>query len=423
MALIGARFTAASPAGAPGFVTDARPKNWREGIMLLNPNGSAPLFALTSLMKSKVTDDPEFNWWEKSLQSQRLELPAGAVGVTTAITITTATYQATGIKVGHVLRAEETNELMRVTAVADTELTVTRAFGNTITATDFTVGGNGVNPYLQVVGTAYEENSAAPAGINYDPSKKYSFTQIFRNTLEMSRTAQKTRLRTGDAVREAKRECLELHSMEIEKAFWFGERDEALSTSAPIRATDGFFSWLHRELPANERIVDGSDLGQSAGNLDMSDLEAVLKQAFDYGASEKMGFCGNTALLAINQAVRHATSFNLEQGATMAGMRVNRLVCPFGTVILKTHPLWNQLPGGTVGSADYYGMDSTLAIIDDEEFVYRYLTDSDTDYQPKLQDNGLDGMQSGYITECGLEMHHAQKHLVCRQIQNGIAEA
>lgn len=54
MAINGLRTTA-------NFVTDQRPKNWRETILLLYPNGKAPLTALTSLMKSEKTDDPEFN--------------------------------------------------------------------------------------------------------------------------------------------------------------------------------------------------------------------------------------------------------------------------------------------------------------------------------------------------------------------------
>src|SRR3990172_9670971 len=50
---------------------EVRPKNWREGILLLKPNGSAPLLGLTSGMKSESCDDPEFNWFEKEISAQR----------------------------------------------------------------------------------------------------------------------------------------------------------------------------------------------------------------------------------------------------------------------------------------------------------------------------------------------------------------
>lgn len=44
------------------FVADQRPQNWREGIMLLYPNGKMPLLALTSVMKSRSVDDYTFNF-------------------------------------------------------------------------------------------------------------------------------------------------------------------------------------------------------------------------------------------------------------------------------------------------------------------------------------------------------------------------
>jgi hypothetical protein len=46
--------------GNGDWVTDQRPKNWRETILFLYPNGSMPLTAIMSKMKSEKTDDPSF---------------------------------------------------------------------------------------------------------------------------------------------------------------------------------------------------------------------------------------------------------------------------------------------------------------------------------------------------------------------------
>lgn len=46
--------------GNGDWVTDQRPKNWRETILFLYPNGSMPLTAIMSKMKSEKTDDPQF---------------------------------------------------------------------------------------------------------------------------------------------------------------------------------------------------------------------------------------------------------------------------------------------------------------------------------------------------------------------------
>lgn len=53
--------------GSGSFSADERPKNWREMLLYLFPNGEAPLTAVLSLLKSEGTDDPEFNYWRYPL--------------------------------------------------------------------------------------------------------------------------------------------------------------------------------------------------------------------------------------------------------------------------------------------------------------------------------------------------------------------
>lgn len=385
------------------FVSEQRPKNWRETVLLLYPNGKAPLTAFTSLMKTKATDDPEFNWWEKIKPTQRSALAASITNVATTFTV------ASGGKnygVGHVLRVEETGELVRVTLAAanDTDITVSRGFAGT-TATAVTLGA-GVNPNFHVVSTVFEEGSPAPAGINYDPTKRYNFTEIQRNTLEMTRTASKTRLRTGDAVKEAKRECLELHTCEMEKQFIFGIRYETTINGKPARMTGGIISFIDA---ANIKTVP-------SGDLDMELFEDYMAQIFKYGSSEKLAFGGNTSLLGVQRMVRRNSQYNFMQGQKEFGMNVSRLVSPFGELVIKTHPLFNELSSGT----DYDAVDSWLLVIDADELVYRPL--DDTTYQKQLQDNGLDSVQSGYLTESGLEIHHPLSHFLIKGLRNGIAD-
>jgi hypothetical protein len=57
----------------------------------------------------------------------------------------------------------------------------------------------------------------------------------------MTRTASQTRLRTGDQVKEAKRECLEIFSVDMERAFWFGKKGSTIN-GKPWRATAGVMS-------------------------------------------------------------------------------------------------------------------------------------------------------------------------------------
>lgn len=47
--------------GTGDWVTDQRPMNWRQQILKLYPNGSAPLTAILSMMGSQKVDDPQSN--------------------------------------------------------------------------------------------------------------------------------------------------------------------------------------------------------------------------------------------------------------------------------------------------------------------------------------------------------------------------
>ena len=73
--------------GTGDWGTDERPKNFRETILWRSPNGSAPLLALSSKMKSEAVNDPEFSWWEEEQNALRLTMANGTAYATTDTTI------------------------------------------------------------------------------------------------------------------------------------------------------------------------------------------------------------------------------------------------------------------------------------------------------------------------------------------------
>ena len=247
----------------------------------------------------------------------------------------------------------------------------------------------------------------APTGVNYDPTQFYNYTQIFRDTLEASRTAMKTRLRTGDSVREAKRECLEYHGIAIERALWHGERSSSVRNGKPQHTMRGIEKWIPNDNIKTANTTDG---------VDMEQMEEYLFEMFKYGSSEKVGFCGNRALLTLNQIVRKNGKMNIQSGIKEFGMNVSRLTSPFGEIVLKSHPLFNQIGGGTTTAQAYYGLESWLVVLDMENIKYVHMKDSDTKYQPDLTPTGMDGMKSGYLTECSLEVHHGKTHYMIKNL-------
>ena len=418
MAILGLRDTS-------NFVANQAPENWRQGILLLYPNGAeaakAPLTALTSLMKSRSVDDPRYHWWEKSLNDRRVALHAttafngGDILASTAgaveVWVLKADSDALQYKKNDLLMVEQTKEIVQITEdpSSNTQITVRRGFaGTTPAAVD--PNGAGINPNLICIASAFEEGSRAPTGVNFDPEEQFNYCQIFRSTLEMTNTAMKTSLRTGDQVKEARRECLEYFSVDMERAFFFGKRSATTQNGKPLRTTNGILNMI----PAANQYAF------SSGVVTMDLLNAKLKDVFAVGSSEKMAFTGNGALLAINECVRKNTTWNIQNGLKEYGMAVTRITTPFGELVLKSHPLFNQMAGGlNEGTNAFNAWDTSMFILDMANIGYVYVNGRDVTYQKKLQDDGVDGMQSGYIAECGLELHHASTHHLWTGVKTG----
>ena len=398
------------------WLTEQRPQNWRQTMLMLYPNGKMPLTALTGMMKSESTDDPVFHWFNKNLNDRRLKIATDLTANATSIPVDNTYNSAFTVKNGDMLLIEQTGEIVRVAAdpTSAAAVPVTRAQAGTGTTPN--VDGLPVtiltsNPFASVIGSAFEEGSFAPTGVSFDPTESNNYTQIFRSTLEMTRTAEKTRLRTGDQVKEAKRECLEYFGIDMERAYWFnGDKKLITINNKPARLTKGVI-W---QIPLANRLA-----APVGGLVTMDILEAWMQRIFTVGSSEKLVIGGNPVLGALGAAIRKNSTYNIQSGLKEYGMTVTRFVSPFGELVFKTHPLWNQMTGGVAGdgTTNYLGMANNAAVLDMQRVKYRYITD--VTYQKDLTAIGLDGMKSGYLAECGLELHDPQTHFYITGVTGG----
>lgn len=376
--------------------TDGRPKNWREGLLLLQPRNKAPLYALTSAMRSRETDDPEFNWWEETLDMQTLTVN-GAVASTSEETVT-VDANFTRHKAGDLFYNQNTDEVLRVLSItSDTVAELARGAANT---TAVNIGDNDV---LVFMGSAYREGAPRGTGTSYNPSKVYNYTQIFREPIEWTRTAMKTRLRyTTDIMKEDRRRASHKHSVGIERAFWLGQRYETTESNQPLRYTGGVLSFIDA---ANKVTL-------SDGSVDADELFSYFPSIFAYGNSEKLAFCSLNVLQIIGEIVRKNAQYDWGPAEKEYGMNVRRVFSPAGTLVLKEHPLMNQSSGF---------LPDSLVVLDTENFVYRYITD--TMLRKDIEDRGTDGKAEEYLTECGLEVHHPKTHYWIKGITGAAADA
>ncbi|MBU2249564.1 MAG: DUF5309 domain-containing protein, partial [Gammaproteobacteria bacterium] len=242
-----------------------------------------------------------------------------------------------------------------------------------------------------------------------------NFTQIFRTPLSTTRTAMKTNLRTGNDYQKAKAEALEMHSWEMELAFLWGIRTENIGDNGkPERTTMGVINFIRQYAAANcddftlNATYAGNDWTDALGSSTAGQvwLDNLLEQVFRYGAEEKLCLCGSGFVLGLQSLAQAGGTMNLSPGAKTYGMQIREWLTPFGTIYLKTHPLFS-----------YDATTRNMGILlEPKELEYKYIDDTSFygESSSKQHSSGygqrrIDGLNEEYLTECGLEFGLPQK--------------
>lgn len=381
--------------GTGDWATDERPKNFRETILWRNPNGSAPLTALMSKMKTESVDDPEFAWWEEELNAIRLTMANGTAYSTTdnTIVVTSNITSALDAVAGDMFMVEKTmtsaydHELIMVSSVTDASTIVfKRAQAGTSAAPI------GIAATMTKVGNMFEEGSGAPGAATRNPTKLFNYCQIFKTAYDITNTAKKTKLRTGDAVKNDKKRKMFDHAVAMEMAAIFGKRYEGTGPGGkPIRMSGGFLYMLSQYASSMITVF-------STTPTETTFTDAVYK-VFDYdtgAGDERIVFAGNGFLNSLNRlaAAQSRTRVNFDGVLDVYGMKLQKWVLPQGVIYVKTHPLFNTHSRFT----------NDAMIIDPTAFKYRPLRD--TAFEDNIQANDADELKGQWISEVGWEIEH-----------------
>lgn len=404
-------------------VSGQRPKNWREMILYLYPNGNAPLTAILSKMGSEKVDDPEFNWYTKTLSTQagtitgvftNAALNAAYAGATAVagdtLYVKMAEADAKEFRIGHQILLRKSDSVAvdknakvtaRTLAGANSYLTILLLEADNTTGDDISDATR-----CLVIGNINAEGAGMPDAISYDPVKISNLTQIFRTPLDITRTAKRTRLRTGDAYKEAKREALEYHSIEMEKAFLWGIMTERTGANGkPERTTAGLIPTIKQYAPNN--VVDFRTWSTANHNADdwtenfagEDFIDTQLEVLFRYGNRQKLALCGSGALLGINKLVKNRSDFTFTSETKDYGIQVVSWKTPFGEINLMTHPLFS------FESSNRH----SVVIFEPANLKFRYIDDTTFYADGEKQNTGpnrIDGTKEEFLTEAGLEFHH-----------------
>jgi hypothetical protein len=264
---------------------------------------------------------------------------------------------------------------------------------------------------FKIIGNINPEGGEMPDAIALNPVQVYNVTQIFRTPLSLTRTALKTKLRTPEQRQKAKAEALEMHSWEMELAFLWGILTENIGDNGkPERTTRGVINFVRQYAAAN---CDDYTLNAAYAGLAWTNvlggqvwLKNMLEQVFRFGAAEKLCLCGSGFLLGIDALAQAFGTVQLLPAAKVYGMQIREWITPFGSIMMKTHPLFS-----------YDATTRNMGILlEPKELGYRYIDDTTFYGESDKKDHSfgygqrrVDGTHEEFLTECGLEFGLPQK--------------
>lgn len=358
-------------------------------ILRLFPNGSAPMFAMTSQTGKSKAKSSTHGYFSKTMAFLVITMGTTALAGDATITIPATS----GIVKGMVFFNPRTRENIRVTADAGnaaTSIAVTRAFGRVAAA-----AVNNGDKWVQV-GTAYEEGSNRPTSRRLTTTYVANYTQIFRNAWALTDTARASMAEMGYSnIAEDRKDCVMFHSVDIESAIIWGQPKMDTSGTTPIHATQGVLDALEQYAPGNTNTAGAT--------TNFAQLIALMEPAFAYSTDmsnpkERVLFGDSTAIKVLNDVGRLSGQVQINQAETSFGMNFTKFKFYKGTVNLIEHPLLNGL-----------GRTGTAIIMDMPALKLAYLEGRDTKPEEygtngKIVENGADAVGGSLTTECAVEL-------------------
>jgi hypothetical protein len=363
--------------GTANIGADVRKYDVSDKLWLVDADYATLAFFVRKLNKQKTTD-PEFRWFEKTSPSRfdAVNHSSGYTATATSIVVD----DGTKFRAGMVIQNVSTGEQMRVTGVSGNTLTVVRGWGTTAAAA---IANNAV---IVILGNANEEGANVPTALTTTTTKKANYTQIFREPFEVTGTENSTEIYAGpNDLAQLRREHLQLHLKDIERAFFFGEPKEDTSGSQPIRATGGLRYWLSTNV-------------QTSSTLTNALFEQWIRNVYAKGGDKKMGFVSPLIASAINSwALGKLQMFPKDK---TYGIAVTNYLSIHGELNFVVEKLFAE-------NTTYNGY---AFAVDMERVAYRYLQDRDTKLLKNRQNPGEDKIVEEYLSEVGIQVITEDRH-------------
>jgi len=367
---------------------DLAKKSFSSLITRLMPNGQAPIYGITSMLKEETAYQYEHGYFSKTMVFPSVTIGGGGqlIGDTTFTVVSTA-----DILPGMVLRVDTTGEnVLVLTVPSGTTMTVRRAFG---TVAAVAIAGA---VKLWMVGNAYEESSVRPSSLLILAARVTNYTQIFRNTWAVSGTTAATAVIAGgtpDA--ESKLDCAAFHAVDIEKALIYGQKYQGTLNNQPIHTMDGLLNILATSAAGN--------IGAATASTNWTLLESLLDPAFNQTTDPKnpnmrMLVVGGIARRVIHTICRLNSTYYIQGQVSEWGLQFDTIKTPRGVFNIVEHPLFNAYGASSTWAKMAIGIDLTTFGLAYMQGRKTHNAEFNGQGQPAV-DNGIDAKGGTLTTE------------------------
>ena len=361
-------------------------------IAELEPDVTPLLVMSVKAQRKRATYSPKIEVIEDALRGAWVYHTAAAIdSVTTTVVVNDGSLVATSdlLSVMKVDSSAVAEEVIRVTAKSGNTLTVTRA-----------IGGSGADTISQtqallIIGSAYGEGAAYGAPRTTQKTPVVSYTQIFREPVQITGTQRATRTYGGQS--EALRQeaaALKQLKLQIEKAGFWSRASESLAENATYRTTMGL------------KAAISTNVTNGGTTLTQATMNTFSESAFRFGSRAKLFVGAPKYISAINSFVQG--QLMTKSGDTVYGVQVMTLVLPHGRLLLANNWLMED---GISGQA---GLDDEAYAVDLGAVEWYYLAANGVSRDVALYRNvvkdGVDAEKHEFLGECGWVFKNQKKH-------------
>jgi hypothetical protein len=294
-------------------------------------NQNYPLLGAIMSSMGEAVNSTKIEWQDYQLRARTVVTGAGQLDTSADTTIRLSADASTVVYVGDILMVDGTQELMQVTAVSSTDLTVVRGFGGTANTTI----PSGTTLYIVTDG--WLEGADYSDRGNFTPSQRFNYSEIFRSDFQISGTMEGITLATGlDGQFNQTGIDLTMHLRKIVDRM----AGALVYGAAPASTPQGSASVRRYMNGIVEMIREGSAAGDGAIYADIS--SADFNQSTNayknfVNLMEDLWEAGSTAnTIVVNSRIKKQLSTNMENGResferTVISRNVEQIDTDFGS--------------------------------------------------------------------------------------------